>query len=51
MIRQRIEPVFWTLKDRLELKRIASKLSARWGRGLGQQLLGLPSRSVAQFAA
>jgi Transposase DDE domain len=63
MIRQRIESVFWTLKDRLGLERhrartltglrarIASKLLALAAGVWVNTLLGLPSRSFAQFAA
>ena len=63
MIRQRIESVFWTLKDRLGLERhrartltglrtrIASKLLALAAGIWVNALLGLPSRSFAQFAA
>jgi hypothetical protein len=63
MIRQRIESVFWTLKDRLGLERhrartltglrsrIASKLLALAAWVWVNTLLGLPSRSFAQFAA
>jgi hypothetical protein len=63
MIRQRIESVFWTLKDRLGLERhrartltglrarIASKLLALAAGVWVNNLLGLPSRSFAQFAA
>jgi hypothetical protein len=62
-IRQRIESVFWTLKDRLGLERhrartltglrarIASKLLALAAGVWVNSLLGLPSRSFAQFAA
>jgi hypothetical protein len=62
-IRQRIESVFWTLKDRLGLERhrartltglrarIASKLLALAAGVWVNTLLGLPSRSFAQFAA
>lgn len=63
MIRQRIESVFWTLKDRLGLERhrartlgglrarVASKLLALAAGIWVNTLLGLPSRSFAQFAA
>jgi hypothetical protein len=63
MIRQRIESVFWTLKDRPGLERhrartlaglrarIASKLLASAAGVWVNTLLGLPSRSFAQFAA
>ena len=63
MIRQRIESVFWTLKDRLGLERhrartltglrarIASKLLALAAGVWVNALVGLPSRSFAQFAA
>jgi hypothetical protein len=63
MIRQRIESVFWTLKDRLGLERhrartlaglrarIASKLLALAAGVWVNTLLGLPTRSFAQFAA
>lgn len=63
MIRQRIESVFWTLKDRLGLERhrartlsglrarIASKLLALAAGVWVNTLLGLPSRSFAHFAA
>jgi hypothetical protein len=63
MIRQRIESVFWTLKDRLGLERhrartlvglrarIASKLLALAAGVWVNSLLGCPSRSFAQFAA
>jgi hypothetical protein len=63
MIRQRIESVFWTLKDRLGLERhrartliglrarIASKLLALAAGVWVNSWLGLPSRSFAQFAA
>jgi hypothetical protein len=63
MIRQRIESVFWTLKDRLGLERhrartlqglrarVASKLLALAAGVWVNTLLGLPSRSFAQFAA
>lgn len=63
MIRQRIESVFWTLKDRLGLERhrartltglrarIASKLLALAAGVWLNTLLGLPTRSFAQFAA
>jgi hypothetical protein len=63
MIRQRIESVFWTLKDRLGLERhrartldglrarIASKLLALAAGVWVNTLLGMPSRSFAQFAA
>ncbi|HVV90442.1 MAG TPA: IS982 family transposase [Solirubrobacterales bacterium] len=63
MLRQRIESVFWTLKDRLGLERhrartlaglrarIASKLLALAAGVWVNTLLGLPSRSFAQFAA
>jgi hypothetical protein len=63
MIRQRIESVFWTLKDRLGLERrrartltglrarIASKLLALAAGVWVNTLLGLPSRSFSQFAA
>ncbi len=63
MIRQRVESVFWTLKDRLGLERhrartlgglrarIASKLLALAAGVWVNSLLGLPSRSFAQFAA
>ncbi|HSS32041.1 MAG TPA: IS982 family transposase [Solirubrobacterales bacterium] len=63
MIRQRIESVFWTLKDRLGLERhrartltglrarIASKLLALAAGVWVNTLLGSPSRSFAQFAA
>jgi Transposase DDE domain len=63
MIRQRIESVFWTLKDRLGLERhrartltglrarIASKLLALSAGVWVNTLLGLPSRSFAHFAA
>jgi hypothetical protein len=63
MIRQRIESVFWTLKDRLGLERhrartlaglrarIASKLLALAAGVWVNTLVGLPSRSFAQFAA
>jgi hypothetical protein len=63
MIRQRIESVFWTLKDRLGLERhrartlaglrarIASKLLALAAGVWLNALLGLPSRSFAKFAA
>jgi hypothetical protein len=63
MIRQRIESVFWTLKDRLGLERhrartltglrarIASKLLALAAGVWVNTLLGLPSRSFAGFAA
>jgi hypothetical protein len=63
MIRQRIESVFWTLKDRLGLERhrartlaglrarIASKLLALAAGVWVNTLLGLPSRSFAQFTA
>jgi hypothetical protein len=63
MIRQRIESVFWTLKDRLGLERhrartlaglrsrIASKLLALAAGVWVNSLLGLPSRSFAQFTA
>jgi hypothetical protein len=62
-IRQRIESVFWTLKDRLGLERhrartlsglrarIASKLLALAAGVWVNTLLGLPSRSFARFAA
>ncbi len=62
-IRQRIESVFWTLKDRLGLERhrartlaglrarIASKLLALAAGVWVNTLLGMPSRSFAQFAA
>jgi hypothetical protein len=63
VIRQRIESVFWTLKDRLGLERhcartliglrarIASKLLALAAGVWVNSWLGLPSRSFAQFAA
>jgi hypothetical protein len=63
MIRQRIESVFWTLKDRLGLERhrartltglrarIASKLLALAAGVWVNSWLGLPTRSFAQFAA
>ena len=63
MIRQRIESVFWTLKDRLGLERhrartltglrarIASKLLALAAGVWVNTLLGLPTRSFARFAA
>jgi hypothetical protein len=63
MIRQRIESVFWTLKDRLGLERhrartlsglrarIAAKLLALAAGVWVNSWLGLPSRSFAQFAA
>ena len=63
MIRQRIESVFWTLKDRLGLERhrartlaglrarIASKLLALAAGVWLNTLLGQPTRSFAQFAA
>jgi hypothetical protein len=63
MIRQRIESVFWTLKDRLGLERhrartlaglrvrIASKLLALAAGVWVNSWLGLPSRSFARFAA
>jgi Transposase DDE domain len=63
MIRQRIESVFWTLKDRLGLERhrartltglrvrIASKLLALAAGVWVNTLLGLPSRSFTHFAA
>jgi hypothetical protein len=63
MIRQRIESVFWTLKDRLGLERhrartlaglrarIAAKLLALAAGVWVNTLLGLPSRAFAQFAA
>jgi hypothetical protein len=63
MIRQRTESVFWTLKDRLGLERdrprtlpglrarIASNLLALAAGVWVNTLLGLPSRSFAQFAA
>jgi hypothetical protein len=63
MIRQRIESVFWTLKDRLGLERhrartlaglrarIAAKLLALAAGVWVNTLLGLPTRSFAQFAA
>jgi hypothetical protein len=63
MIRQRVESVFWTLKDRLGLERhrartliglrarIASKLLALAAGVWVNGLVGLPSRSFAQFAA
>lgn len=63
MIRQRIEAVFWTLKDRLGLERhrartllglrarIASKLLALSAGVWVNSWLGCPSRSFAQFAA
>jgi hypothetical protein len=63
MIRQRIESVFWTLKDRLGLERhrartlvglrarIAAKLLALAAGVWLNSWLGLPSRSFAQFAA
>jgi hypothetical protein len=63
VIRQRIESVFWTLKDRLGLERhrartliglrarIASKLLALAAGVWVNTWLGLPSRSFAQFAA
>jgi len=63
MIRQRVESVFWTLKDRLGLERhrartlvglrarVASKLLALAAGVWVNSLLGLPSRSFAQFAA
>ncbi|HEX3363242.1 MAG TPA: IS982 family transposase [Solirubrobacterales bacterium] len=63
MIRQRIESVFWTLKDRLGLERhrartlaglrvrIASKLLALSAGVWVNTLLGLPSRCFAHFAA
>ena len=63
MIRQRIESVFWTLKDRLGLERhrartlsglrarIASKLLALAAGVWVNSLVGLPSRSFTQFAA
>lgn len=63
MIRQRIESVFWTLKDRLGLERhrartlvglrarIAAKLLALAAGIWVNSLTGLPSRSFAQFAA
>jgi hypothetical protein len=63
MIRQRIESVFWTLKDRLGLERhrartltglrarTASKLLALAAGVWVNSLVGLPSRSFAQFAA
>jgi hypothetical protein len=63
MIRQRIESVFWTLKDRLGLERhrartlaglrarIASKLLALAAGVWVNTLLGSPSRSFAHFAA
>jgi len=62
-IRQRIESVFWTLKDQLGLERhrartliglrarIASKLLALAAGVWVNSWLGLPSRSFAQFAA
>lgn len=62
MIRQRIESVFWTLKDRLGLERhrartllglrarIASKLLALAAGVWVNSWLGCPSRSFAQFA-
>lgn len=62
MIRQRIESVFWTMKDRLGLERhrartliglrvrIASKLLALAAGVWVNSWLGLPSRSFAQFA-
>lgn len=63
VIRQRIESVFWTLKDRLGLERhrartltglrarIASKLLALAAGIWVNSWLGLPSRCFAQFAA
>jgi hypothetical protein len=63
MIRQRIESIFWTMKDRLGLERhrartliglqarIASKLLALAAGVWVNSWLGLPSRSFAQFAA
>jgi hypothetical protein len=63
MIRQRIESVFWTLKDRLGLERhrartlaglrarIASKLLALAAGVWVNNWLGQPTRSFAQFAA
>jgi hypothetical protein len=60
VIRQRIESVFWTLKDLLGLERhrartliarIASKLLALAAGVWVKSWLGLPSRSFAQFAA
>jgi hypothetical protein len=63
MIRQRVESVFWTLKDRLGLERhrartlaglrarIVSKLLALAAGIWVNSWLGLPSRSFAQFAA
>ena len=63
MIRQRIESVFWTLKDRLGLERHRARTLAGYGHGSPRSswrlaagvwlntLLGLPSRSFAQFAA
>lgn len=63
MIRQRIESVFWTLKDRLGLERhrartliglrarIASKLLALAAGVWVNSWLGLATRSFAQFAA
>jgi hypothetical protein len=62
-IRQRIESVFWTLKERLGLERhrartltglrarIASKLLALAAGVWVNSWLGLPSRSFVQFAA
>lgn len=62
-IRQRIESVFWTLKDRLGLERhrartllglrtrVAAKLLALAAGVWLNSWLGLPSRSFAQFAA
>jgi hypothetical protein len=63
MIRQRIESVFWTLKDRLGLERhrartlaglrarVASRLLALAAGVWVNSLLGLPSRSFVQFVA
>jgi len=63
MIRQRIESVFWTLKDRLGLEchrartlagmraRIASKLLALAAGVWVNSWLGQPTRCFAQFAA